>query len=56
MGEAAEADVEDIAMSEDGRILAWIVNEDGWDRLRLRDLETGQDLPDPELPAGAVRT
>ena len=46
-------DVDDIAISADGRVLAWLVNDQGYDRLRLRDLETGQDLPEPDLPAGA---
>ena len=47
------ADVEDITGSADHRHLAWIVNEGGWDRLRVRDLETGTDLPDPDIPKGA---
>jgi dipeptidyl aminopeptidase/acylaminoacyl peptidase len=47
------ADVEDITGSADNRHLAWIVNEGGWDRLRVRDLETGTDLPDPDIPKGA---
>jgi dipeptidyl aminopeptidase/acylaminoacyl peptidase len=46
-------DVEDVALSDDGRVLAWLVNEQGYDRLRLRDLGTGRDLPAPDLPAGA---
>jgi dipeptidyl aminopeptidase/acylaminoacyl peptidase len=46
-------DVEDVRSSSDGRVLAWLVNEDGYDRLRLRDLETGRDLSAPELPDGA---
>jgi dipeptidyl aminopeptidase/acylaminoacyl peptidase len=46
-------DVEDLKVSADGRVLAWLVNEDGFDRLRLRELESGVDLPAPELPAGA---
>jgi dipeptidyl aminopeptidase/acylaminoacyl peptidase len=46
-------DVEDLVASNDGRVLAWLVNEDGYDRLRLRDLETGRELPEPELPDGA---
>src|SRR6266540_2650262 len=48
-----EADVEDLAGSADHRYLAWLVNEGGWDRLRIRDLESGEDLPDPEIPRGA---
>jgi dipeptidyl aminopeptidase/acylaminoacyl peptidase len=51
-GEPA-GDVEDIAGAADGRFLAWLVNEDGWDRLRIRDLESGGDLPEPDLPRGA---
>jgi dipeptidyl aminopeptidase/acylaminoacyl peptidase len=46
-------DVDDVTMSADGRVLGWLVNDQGYDRLRLRDLETGQDLGEPELPAGA---
>jgi len=46
-------DVDDVSLSDDGRVLAWLVNEQGYDRLRVRDLESGRDLPTPELPAGA---
>ncbi|MFL5944013.1 MAG: S9 family peptidase [Gaiellaceae bacterium] len=46
-------DVDDVALSDDGRVLAWLVNDHGYDRLRLRDLESGNDLPVPDLPAGA---
>jgi dipeptidyl aminopeptidase/acylaminoacyl peptidase len=46
-------DVEDLKVSHDGRLLAWLVNDDGHARLRLRDLETGSDLPAPQLPDGA---
>ena len=51
--ETPEADVEDVTVSADGRVLGWLVNVDGWEVLKLRDLESGEDLPDPELPAGA---
>jgi dipeptidyl aminopeptidase/acylaminoacyl peptidase len=51
--ETPDADVEDVALSGDGSVLAWLVNDGGWEIVKLRDLETGQDLPDPELPAGA---
>jgi dipeptidyl aminopeptidase/acylaminoacyl peptidase len=50
--ETPDQDVEDVALSDDGRVLGWVVNEDGWSRLRLRDLETGELLPDPRLPDG----
>ncbi len=51
--ETPDGDVEGVALSDDGRVLAWLVNVDGWEQLKLRDLESGQDLPDPELPSGA---
>jgi dipeptidyl aminopeptidase/acylaminoacyl peptidase len=46
-------DVDDVTASTDGRVLAWLVNDNGYDRLRLRDLETGRNLPEPDLLAGA---
>jgi dipeptidyl aminopeptidase/acylaminoacyl peptidase len=46
-------DVEDLRLSGDGRLLAWIVNDNGYDRLRIRELESGRDLPVPELPDGS---
>jgi dipeptidyl aminopeptidase/acylaminoacyl peptidase len=51
--ETPDHDVDEGAASHDGRVLAWLVNEDGWARLKLRDTQTGSDLPDPDLPAGA---
>jgi len=51
--ETPEHDIEEIAASHDGRVFAWLVNEDGYDRLKLRDTETGLDLPAPDLPDGA---
>jgi dipeptidyl aminopeptidase/acylaminoacyl peptidase len=45
-------DVERVALSHDGRYLAWSVNEEGLSRVRLRDLRTGRDLPAPELAEG----
>src|SRR5919198_4474082 len=46
-------DVQDITASADGRILAWLVNDSGYERLRLRDLESGRELPEPDLPGGS---
>jgi len=51
--ETPDADVEEVGLSRDGRVLAWLVNEDGYDVLKLRDLERGEDLPAPDLPHGA---
>ncbi len=50
--ETPDADVEDLAGSRDGRVLVWLVNERGWSRLYVRDLESGELLASPELPGG----
>jgi dipeptidyl aminopeptidase/acylaminoacyl peptidase len=50
--ETPDADVEELAGSRDGRLLAWIVNERGWSRLVLRDLESGDLMPAPQLRPG----
>ncbi len=52
-------DVEDFALSDDGRLLAYLVNEDGRSRLHLIDTTsvdttTGKALPTPDLPAGTA--
>lgn len=47
-------DVEAFALSDDGRILAYVVNEDGYSKLVVRDFRTRRALPQPELPAGVV--
>ena len=51
--ETPDRDVEEVALSKDGRVLAWVENDQGWARVRLRDARTGEDLPEPQLPAGA---
>lgn len=47
-------EVEDVALSRDGRVLVWLVNMDGASQLRARDLVTGEDLPMPALPTGSA--
>jgi dipeptidyl aminopeptidase/acylaminoacyl peptidase len=47
-------DVEDLALSDDGRRLAYVTNEEGVAVLRLMDAQTRQDVPLPKLPAGQV--
>jgi dipeptidyl aminopeptidase/acylaminoacyl peptidase len=49
-----EREVEEVAGSKDGRIVAWIENDEGWALLRVRDVERGVDLPEPKLPRGAI--
>ena len=48
-------DVESIALSPDGRVLAVITNEAGIGVLRLYDATTRKPLPRPSMPIGSVR-
>ncbi len=48
------ADVEDVALSPDGRTLAVITNEAGVGALRLYDTATRKPLPQPALPVGTT--
>ena len=45
-------DVEQVAVSPDGRYLAYVVNEDGWSRLYVRDVPDGDERDFPRLPRG----
>lgn len=47
-------DVEDFDRSEDGKLLAYLVNEDGFSRLHLIETATGKSLALPDLPAGSA--
>jgi dipeptidyl aminopeptidase/acylaminoacyl peptidase len=47
-------DVEEFALSWDGRRIAFLANEDGLSALHLMDTQTGKDLPIPKLPVGLV--
>jgi dipeptidyl aminopeptidase/acylaminoacyl peptidase len=47
-------DVEDFALSADGRYFAYVINEDGANRLKIRDVERGQELAAPALPFGVI--
>lgn len=50
--ETPEWDVESVALSHDGRWLAWIINEGGWSRLCVRDTTSGQVKEFADLPRG----
>ena len=54
-GDAGDWDVDEIALSPDGRTLAVITNEAGVGVLRLYDAPTRRALPRPALPVGSVR-
>jgi dipeptidyl aminopeptidase/acylaminoacyl peptidase len=41
--------VEGVAYSPDRKIVAWVINEDGYGRMKMAETETGKDLPVPKL-------
>ncbi|MBL8629983.1 MAG: S9 family peptidase [Rhodospirillaceae bacterium] len=47
-------DVTVLKAAPDGAVLAYVINEDGVDRLRLLDTATLQTLPAPNLPDGQI--
>ncbi len=47
-------DVGELALSQDGRYLAFTVNQDGIDRLHVRNLLDREELELPDLPMGRV--
>jgi dipeptidyl aminopeptidase/acylaminoacyl peptidase len=47
-------DVDEFALSWDGRKIAFLTNEDGLSALHLLDTATGNELPVPKLPIGLV--
>lgn len=52
--ETPDRDVDELAGSVDGGLLAWVENDEGWARVRVRDLDTGELLPEPRLPPGCA--
>src|SRR5581483_11185046 len=52
--ETPEREIEALAGSADGRVLAWLENDDGRALLRLSDVTAGAALPEPQLPPGTV--
>jgi len=47
-------DVEEFDLSDDGRYLAYVTNEDGNSRLNLVDLAQQRELPSPTLGSGTI--
>ena len=52
--ETPEAEIEDVARSEDGRYLVWVVNESGYSVLHVRDLGTARGTDRAEAAAGGA--
>ena len=55
LGPAIRWNVEELALSADGRKVAFVTNEDGWSRLHLLDRRTGRTRRVPGVPDGVVR-
>ena len=51
----ANWDIEELNLSRDGRFLAWIVNEEGYARMKLYDLDAKKYITPPTL-GGIVRS
>lgn len=47
-------DVDSVTLSDDGRVMAYVVNEDGYSKLHIVDRVTRRALPQPDLPVGTV--
>ena len=46
--------VDDIELSDDGRYLAYVLNEDGASQLRIRDVATATEVAVPPIPFGVI--
>lgn len=49
-------DVDEVAVSKDGRYLGWLVNEDGYSSLYVRELASGDTRQITSLPTGVYHT
>lgn len=47
-------EAEELRLSNDGRCLAYVVNQDGYSRLHLWDTAARRELASPALPAGVI--
>ena len=47
-------DAGELSLSEDGKRLAYVLNEDGFSRLVVTDTETKQDMTLPAVPRGVI--
>ena len=54
IGDGGRWEVEGFDLSDDGRTLAYAINEDGRSKVIVRDMITRRALPQPELPVGVV--
>ena len=50
--ETPEADVERVSLSNDGKYLVWVLNEDGYSKIYARERNSGNRVILPEIPQG----
>ncbi len=53
--ETSDCDFEQVALSPDGEILAWSINEEGYSKLYFRNIHSGEAIAPPEPPRGVYR-
>ncbi|HEY9235874.1 MULTISPECIES: S9 family peptidase [Phenylobacterium] len=51
---AAKWPAEMFDVSKDGRLVAYMVNEEGYSKIVVREIATGRELPTPKLPLGVL--
>ena len=47
-------DVEAFDLARDGKLLAFVTDEDGWSALHVRDTTNGKEMPLPHIPSGVI--
>ncbi|HET7152067.1 MAG TPA: prolyl oligopeptidase family serine peptidase [Candidatus Acidoferrum sp.] len=47
-------DVEAFDLAHDGKLLAFVTDEDGWSVLHVRDTSNGKEMPLPHIPSGVI--
>ncbi|CAN5812116.1 S9 family peptidase [soil metagenome] len=54
--ERPDWDIDVVAASKDGRYLAWGMNENGYSKIAVQLLDSGQDIELPTLPGGVLKS
>jgi dipeptidyl aminopeptidase/acylaminoacyl peptidase len=49
-----KGDIDEFALSPDGKTIAFVANQDGLGQLHLIDVATGKEMQIPDMPAGVV--
>ena len=49
-----KGDIDEFALSPDGKTIAFVANQDGLGQLHLMDVATGKEMQIPDMPSGVV--